>query len=239
MPHVTDFRSSQALTAQLDNNLRLLQTDAVDILQIHEADLACWWTDDPADPRRIDTDHQYDFAAAPVIQVLEQAKTRGHCRYIGITGNSAAAMTHVLKGVTVDSLLLAFNYDLLHRDGLTEALPLARSRGMARIIGGVFQCGRLANLDPQYANDPPQWMPPEMIGPYLRLCNIHRQCQLSPVELTLRFLLADQTINVIVVGATTPQEIEASVGAVAKGPLPADLHRELDRLITPGPAPRH
>ena len=53
-------------------------------------------------------------------------------------GNAAPAMTRVLQGVNVDIFLLAFNYDLNHRDGLDEAIPLAeKALDLARAQGAT------------------------------------------------------------------------------------------------------
>lgn len=41
------YRSYDALRAQLDENLRLLGRDSVDVLQIHHVDMPAWWTDTP------------------------------------------------------------------------------------------------------------------------------------------------------------------------------------------------
>ena len=53
------------------------------------------------------------------------------------------------------------------------------------------------------------------------------------VTLTLRYLVADQDIATILVGAATPAEIEESVAAVQAGPLAPDLHQAVEALGLP------
>ena len=53
---------------------------------------------------------------------------------------------------------------------------------------------------------------------------------MSIVTLTVRFLIANQEISTILVGASTPEEIEESVMAAQAGPLPSDLARSLEEL---------
>ena len=63
-----------------------------------------------------------------------------------------------------------------------------------------------------------------------RLYAVQRECGLSMVELSIRYLLADSGFSTILVGAGVPAEIEGCVAAAEKGPLPADLHQVLEEL---------
>ena len=67
----------------------------------------------------------------------------------------------------------------------------------------------------------------------LRLVELQRESRLSLVTLTLRYLVADQDIATILVGAATPAEIEESVAAVQAGPLAPDLHQAVEALGLP------
>ena len=84
-----DFRSVSALRAQLQGNLRALRRDHVDILQVHLAERACWWKDGAPFDEMVSPGETYDFAGAPVMQVLYEARARGLCRFIGITADRA------------------------------------------------------------------------------------------------------------------------------------------------------
>ena len=92
-------RSHDALRAQLDETLRLLARDAVDTLQVHHVDKHSWWTDTPPRQSDVPLDPDYDFAGAPVMEVLRDAKVEGLCRFIGITQNSFEGVARVLRNV--------------------------------------------------------------------------------------------------------------------------------------------
>lgn len=49
----------------------------------------------------------------------------------------------------------------------------------------------------------------------------------------MRFLLADPVVTTILVGASTPAEIEEDVAAAEAGSLPQDLHRAVETLGLP------
>ena len=227
------YRSPDALRTQFEENLRLLRRDSVDVLKVHEADYHSWWSDDPSDSQLIDPATEYDFASAPVIQVLQEEKARGRCRFIGITGNTPDRLARVLPAVEVDTCLTAFNYGVLHRGARRQLLPAAQERGTAVILGGIFQQGRLVALRPEWQDAPPGWMTPAVQSRVARLSSLQQESQLSLVALTLRYLVADPGIATILVGAATPAEIEESVAAVREGPLPSDLHEAVEALGLP------
>lgn len=68
-----DGRTKQAAASQIDESLKRLQTDHVDLMQIHE------------NLRMEDADRC--FAMGGAIEALEEAKKAGKVRYIGFTGH--------------------------------------------------------------------------------------------------------------------------------------------------------
>lgn len=73
-----DGRTADAAAAQLDQSLRRLQTDHVDLLQIHEVIRA-------TDPERV-------FAPGGAIEALVRAREAGKTRFIGFTGHKSPSI---------------------------------------------------------------------------------------------------------------------------------------------------
>ena len=73
-----DGQTKKAAAAQLDESLRRLQTDYIDLLQFHEVIRL-------TDPQRI-------FAAGGGMEAVLEAKKAGKVRYIGFTGHKNPAM---------------------------------------------------------------------------------------------------------------------------------------------------
>ena len=69
----THGRDAKVAMRQLDESLRRLRTDYLDLWQIHE----CVYHNDP----------ERHFARGGVVEALEQAKAQGKVRYIGFTGH--------------------------------------------------------------------------------------------------------------------------------------------------------
>lgn len=68
-----DGRTRESATAQLEQSLRRLRTDVIDLVQIHEVIRE-------SDPRRC-------FAEEGCIRALEEAKRAGKIRFVGFTGH--------------------------------------------------------------------------------------------------------------------------------------------------------
>ena len=85
----------------------------------------------------------------------------------------------------------------------------------------------------EWLASPPDRTARELRDSVERLYSVQRDSGLSVVELTIRFLLADRDFSTILVGAANPGEIEESVAAGEKGPLPTDLHAAIEDLGLP------
>jgi aryl-alcohol dehydrogenase-like predicted oxidoreductase len=112
---------------QLEESLRRLRTDHLDLWQIHE----CVYYDDP----------ELHFAENGVFEALKAAKEQGKVRFVGFTGHKhpqihlrmmALADEHGLKFDTVQMPLNAF--DASYRSFQQSVLPEALRRGMG-VIG--------------------------------------------------------------------------------------------------------
>ena len=106
---------------QIEESLRLLRADPVDLLQVHN--LLDWRTHLP---------------------MLRELKAAGRIRYIGITHYSAGAydeLAAVMRAERFD--FLQINYSLDEREAERNILPLAAERGMAVLINRPFGGGGL------------------------------------------------------------------------------------------------
>jgi L-galactose dehydrogenase len=224
-----EFRSPDALRAQLWENLRALRRNQVDVLQVHIAELACWWKDDAEPGELLSTDQRYDFDGAPVMQVLREAREQGLCRFIGITADKADELAHVLRDVEVDACLSAYHYNLLFRRAIQTVMPLARQKGIAFVDAAILKPA-FTEVHPEWLATPPDWMTPEIRDGLTRLYEIQRQSGLSMVNLAVRYPLSNRGIATLLVGAATPAELEECIEAARYGPLSQDLHQSIEEL---------
>ena len=103
-----DARTRQGAARQIDESLRRLQTDTIDLLQFHEVIR--------------DTDPELIFAAKGGMEAVLEAKQKGKVRYIGFTGhkspefhlkmlNAAFARNFTLNTVQMPLNLMDAHYD--------------------------------------------------------------------------------------------------------------------------------
>lgn len=229
-PEISMFRDEEAILSQIHANLRNLQRDHIDVLQIHEAEWRRWWADAPPYDRVIEPDEMFEFNAAPVMRALRRAREQGLCRFIGITGNTVLPLLQVLRHVEVDTILLAYSYNLLYRTARRFALPLALEREVAPIIAGPVYGGRLVTVDRTCLDQPTDWLRPRARGALSRLYDIQADCGISLPELAIRYLLSDRDIGNLLIGAVSPAEVEQNIAFAEAGPLPADLHQALAEI---------
>jgi diketogulonate reductase-like aldo/keto reductase len=106
---------------QLEESARLLRTDSIDLMQIHNL-----------------------LDAATHIQTLRKWKEEGRARYIGITHYTAGAYDAVARWLQKEPLdFLQINYSVAEREAEQRLLPLARERGVAVIANRPFATGDL------------------------------------------------------------------------------------------------
>jgi aryl-alcohol dehydrogenase-like predicted oxidoreductase len=119
----THGRGAQVAMNQLEDSLRRLKTDHLDLWQIHE----CIYDNDPA----------LHFAAGGVVEALERAKTQGKVRFVGFTGHKDPGihLDMLARGFHFDSAQMPLNcFDASFRSFEENVVPVAIQRGMA-VIG--------------------------------------------------------------------------------------------------------
>jgi aryl-alcohol dehydrogenase-like predicted oxidoreductase len=118
-----DGRTAQAATAQLEQSLKRLQTDVIDLVQVHEVIRT-------SDPGRC-------FAPDGVIGALQAAKKAGKLRFIGFTGHKDPAIHLAMleaaakAGFAFDTVQMPLNVmDAHYKSFEANVLPVLQARGI-------------------------------------------------------------------------------------------------------------
>ena len=112
---------SAAISAQMEESMRRLKTDTIDLIQVHNLR---GWRD--------------------ALPVMREWKQEGRVRYIGITTSRAKQYEEFEKVMRQEDLdFVQLNYSLEQREAAERLLPLAKDRGMAVIINRAFGGGRI------------------------------------------------------------------------------------------------
>lgn len=219
-PQPFDPRNPQQLKASVQESLRLLHRDVIDVLFVHEPDRPLqydWWSDPEA-------------VYGPVIDVLNDLKRAGTIRFTGLGGTTCAEMAHCIRSDRFDVVLTAFNFSALFREAAHEVLPAAKERHMGIVLGSVLQQGGLGRRYDEVVRQKPAWLSQARQRQLLALYRLLDDAGMSIVELSLRFAISNRDTSTVLIGPKTAKQVADSVAAVTKGPLPPDVLTQLERV---------
>jgi D-threo-aldose 1-dehydrogenase len=198
-----DF-SSDAVLRSLDQSLERLGLDRVDIALLHDPD-----------------DH-LDQALDGAYAALDRLRGEGVVAAIGAGMNHCGPMAELVRRADLDCVLLAGRYTLLDRAAADELLPLCEERGVAVIVGGVFNSGVLADGD-TFDYEP---APREVRA---RVATLREVCERHGTPLAgaaIQFPLRHPAVACVLAGCRSPAEVEEDA-RLAKLEIPEELWREL------------
>ena len=95
-------------------------------------------------------------SARPPSRRAGRAPRPGVVRAIGAGMNQAEMLTRFVRELDLDLVLMAGRYSLLDQGALAELLPACVERGVAVVIGGVFNSGLLADPRPGQPSTTPR-----------------------------------------------------------------------------------
>ena len=230
-------RSAAQLMEQFEDSLQRLQTDYVDIIQIHEADFLKWWADDIPDGENerswsalIEDDRNYNFSNAPAVEFLADAKRSGKARFIGLTAKNARLLGRILKVVEVDSVMTAHQFNPVFRNAVEFLFPTAQDLRVGVVIGAPLMKGWLAVPQDAWQESPPDWMDETFKASYFSFLDIHADAGMPMAELCIRWMLSEQRQQSIVVGFSNLREVELNMSAALRGALPGDLNAAIEDI---------
>jgi aryl-alcohol dehydrogenase-like predicted oxidoreductase len=128
----THGRDGKVAMQQLEESLRRLRTDHLDLWQIHEV----VYDDDPA----------RHYAKGGAVEALDRAKRDGKVRFVGFTGHKRPEIHREMidRGYPFDTAQMPLNVcDASYRSFERGVLPIARDRGIKALGMKCFAEGRL------------------------------------------------------------------------------------------------
>jgi D-threo-aldose 1-dehydrogenase len=203
---IFDFSRDGAYLS-LEESVRRLGVDRIDTVFIHDPD-----------------DH-FAEAIAGAYPALHELRDDGVVQAIGVGMNQASLLARFAREGDFDCFLVAGRYTLLDQTALDELLPLCEARGIAVIIGGVYNSGVLAHPTPGATFD----YQPAMAGVVARAKALNDVCARHGVPLkaaALQFPLAHPAVRTVLLGPRSPAELEDNL-RMTQVSIPADLWSEL------------
>jgi aryl-alcohol dehydrogenase-like predicted oxidoreductase len=205
-----------------EGSLKRLQTDHIDLYQMHHIDRATPWEE--------------------VWQAMEQLVKEGKVLYIGssnfagwniVEANYTAKERHFLGLVSEQSI-----YSLRNRHIELEVIPACKAMGLGLIpwspLGGGILCGVLeGNKVGRRGREPLQKSVDKLrpqLESYEKLC---KEIGIAPADVALAWVLNNPVVTAPIVGPRTSEQLEANVNASAIK-LSEEVLNKLNE-IWPGP----
>ena len=213
-PYPHDY-SQQNVRADVEQSLRRLRTDRLDLVQVHMS------------PSRatLEEDH--------TIETLKELQAEGKIRFIGMSGILPNLPDHIAMNV-FDAFQIP--YSAVQRDH-ENLITEAADKGAGTLIRGGAARGA-ASEEKNWTVGPLTQQPGvgqrnwETSGMEALL----DEAGIGRMEFILRFTLSHPGLSTTIVGTANPAHLAGNIATAEKGPLPADLYAEARNRL-PNPAP--
>jgi 1-deoxyxylulose-5-phosphate synthase len=220
--------SRQQVEKQIDDSLRRLRTDYVDLYQCHRYDR--------------NTPLEETMAA------LSDVVSSGKARYIGFSEWSPAQIQAALD-LSRDKGYAKFvssqpQYSMLHRDPEREVFPLCQANGISQIVWSPLAQGALTGKYKPGA-PPPEgsratsrqmgammsgWLEEDVLETVQRLAPVAERLGITMAQLALAWVLREENVASAIVGASRPEQVRDNASASGIE-LDAETLAEIDSIL--------
>jgi len=220
-----DFGSRKYLLASLDQSLRRLKLDYVDIFYSHRPDP--------------------DTPLEETIGALASAVQAGKALYAGISsyrGDRTDAALKLARELRLPLIIHQPSYSMLNRWVEPDLLPVTRREGLGVIAFCPLAQGLLTN---RYLDGIPAdsraasatgflkaaQVKPEIVAKVQQLAVIAQRRGQSMAQLALAWVLRDEVVTSALIGASRVSQIEENVAALANLKFSSEELAEIDRVL--------
>ena len=203
-----DIAAPETVVASLDNSLRVLGTDYVDIFQLHAV-----------------APDNYARVRDELVPALLRERDKGKFRFLGITetppfDHDHAMLQQALPEGLWDSAMVAQH--MLHQGARDTVYPLSQAHGAGTllmfVVRGIFaQPERLAATLRELALPDLDFL-------------VHPGGASTMVDAAYRFVRHEQGVDVVLFGTGDIGHLETNIASLLKPPLPATDIEQLRRV---------
>lgn len=211
------------LQQQLEESLRRLKTDYIDLYQIH--------TFDPYTPLE------------ETLRTLDDMVSSGKVRYIGASNYAA---WELMKALSISEhrgwerfISTQASYSLADRTPELELVPCCLDQGVGIIpyfpLAGGILTGKYVSHEPPAQSrgdvDPnfKKYISEDMIQLGGAVQQLAAEYQTDGANVSLAWLMAQEAVSTVIVGATSPEQLQSNLQSVTLT-MDAELQRQLDML---------
>lgn len=223
---ITDY-SAEATKRSIEDSLRRLQTDRLDVVFIHDTSRDFYgdeWVS------------LFDQARQGAFTVLSQLKEDGVIKGWGLGVNTTEPIELALdmEAATPNISLSATQYTLLqHERALQRMMPRSEAQDAKIVVGGPFNSGALLGGDHFDYGE----IPAEIQDRVATLNEIAERYDVSLKAAALQFSTAHPAVAAVIPGSSRPERIREDLESIGAS-IPADFWQELrERRLISADAP--
>ena len=205
-----EWWSPERVVASLDNSLRLMGTDYVDVFNLHAVE-----------------PYEYDYALTTLAPALIAQKELGKIRHIGLTENPIVDFTNaMLKRALRDPVWEVFmvGFHMMHQGARTNVFPLTRRNGIGTLL--MFAVRSIFADPPRVAREMRELAAKGLVEPWLGETDdpldflVHDGGAADMIEAAYRFARHEPGVDVVLFGTGDAGHLRSNVAALLKPPLP-------------------
>jgi len=205
-----EWSSPERVAESLDNSLRLMGTDYVDVFNLHG----------------IEPD-QYDYALDKIAPVLLQQKAKGKIRHIGLTENPIVDFTNeTLKRAVHDPVWEVFmvGFHMMHQGARNTVFPVTRQKGIGTLL--MFAVRSIFADPPRVAREMRALADKGLVDKALAATDdplgflVHDGGAANMTEAAYRFVRHEPGVDVVLFGTGDAGHLRTNVASLLKPPLP-------------------
>jgi len=195
--------SASGTRRSVENSLRLLGTDYLDVCLVH----------DPSSMEPV-------IAKGGALLELQRMHKEGLVRFIGLGVRQHEFHRIAIETGVVDVILTYLDYNLIRQTAAESLLPFAAERDIGVINGSPIAMGLLAGIEPDPASRPPDGQKA------YRLWKWAQDNNLNLLNLALQFCLRQPLIHINLTGSKNAKEVDQNFAA-ATTPVPEGVWEQL------------
>ena len=184
--------SRDAVLTSIDESLKRLNVDYLDVVHVHDPD-----------------DHE-DWAVSEAFPTLVKLRDEGVIKAVGCGMNQTSALVRFVHEVDLDCLLLAGRYTVLDNASSSELLHLCSEANIGVVLGGIFNSGLLANPAKNKTFDYVE-ATPGVLEKAQAISVLAQSHGVSLPQVAVQFGLRHPAVSSIVIGARTSSEISEDI----------------------------
>ncbi len=216
-----EWWSPERVVASLDNSLRLMGTDYVDVFNLHAVE-----------------PHEYDYALNTLAPALVAQKEKGKIRHIGLTENPIVDFTNAtLKRALNDPVWEVFmvGFHMMHQGARANVFPATRENGVGTLL--MFAVRSIFADPPRVAREMRELAAKGLVEPWLGATDdplgflVHAGGAANMIEAAYRFARHEPGVDVVLFGTGDAEHLRINVASLLKPPLPEADRAQLAALF--------